>query len=149
MMRIASRLLGPMLVIGLVACAAPGETPVPTPPSPPADHTRPPVEDVTPVPPENDARVGEVPDELLTEILRDAEARTDVSPDEIEVVRAEAVTWSDGSLGCPQEGMMYTQALVDGYHVELRADAEDLDYRADGRGSFILCENALDLGGNE
>ncbi len=27
----------------------------------------------------------------------------------------EPVEWSDGSLGCPRPGMMYTQAIVPGY----------------------------------
>ena len=43
--------------------------------------------------------------------------------------RPGAVTWNDGSLGCPEPGMFYTQALVDGYHVILQAGDEELDYR--------------------
>ena len=37
------------------------------------------------------------------------------STDDLTVLRAEAVTWSDGSLGCPKPGRVYTQALVEGY----------------------------------
>ena len=29
----------------------------------------------------------------------------------------EAVTWADGSLGCPEPGMKYTMALVPGYRI--------------------------------
>ena len=39
---------------------------------------------------------------------------------DLKVLSAEAVTWSDGSLGCPEPGMMYTQALVPGYRVQIR-----------------------------
>ena len=33
------------------------------------------------------------------------------------LIRDEAVTWSDGSLGCPQPGEYYTQVLVPGYWI--------------------------------
>ena len=33
------------------------------------------------------------------------------------------MTWTDGSLGCPQKGMSYTQALVEGELLLLRVDA--------------------------
>jgi hypothetical protein len=29
--------------------------------------------------------------------------------------------WNDGSLGCPEPGMMYTQALVNGYWLIIEA----------------------------
>jgi hypothetical protein len=40
----------------------------------------------------------------------------------IEVVSDEDVTWSDGSIGCPEPGMNYTQATVPGYLVVLAVD---------------------------
>ena len=95
-----------------------------------------------PVPPSSDTgAVGEVPEALLGQILADAAGRADVDADAIEVVSAEAVTWSDGSLDCPEPGMLYTQALVDGYHVVLDADGTELDYRATASGTYRLCEN--------
>jgi hypothetical protein len=39
------------------------------------------------------------------------------STDDLTVLRAEAVTWSDASLGCPKPGRVYTQALVEGYRI--------------------------------
>ncbi|MGH2427785.1 MAG: hypothetical protein ACRDGV_02690 [Candidatus Limnocylindria bacterium] len=97
---------------------------------------------VATVPPEQgDAPItGEAPEELLQEILADAASRTGVEADGIEVVQAEAITWNDGSLGCPEPGMFYTQALVDGYHVIVEAAGDELDYRATTTGSFTLCE---------
>lgn len=50
-----------------------------------------------------------------------------------EVVSAETVTWNDGSLGCPQPGQSYTQSLVEGMRVIVRAGDADYDYRF-GRG---------------
>ncbi len=83
---------------------------------------------------------GEVPAALLAEIVADAALRSGVAEADIVVVRGESVTWSDGSLGCPQPGMNYTQALVPGYWVVLDADGTDYDYRASARGFFTLCE---------
>jgi hypothetical protein len=87
------------------------------------------------------AAIGEVPEALMAEMLADAAERTGVDIEALEVRRAEAETWNDGSLGCPEPGMMYTQALVDGYHVEIDADGTELDYRATSNGTFRLCEN--------
>jgi hypothetical protein len=87
------------------------------------------------------AVIGEVPEELMAQILADAADRAETDADALEVLRAEAVTWNDGSLGCPEPDMTYTQALVDGYHVVIDAGGTELDYRAAGTGTFRLCEN--------
>ena len=94
----------------------------------------PPTEPATPV-------TGEVPTAILSAIVQDLAARTDTSLEQISVIRDQAVVWSDGSLGCPQPGVMYTQALVDGYWVELEVDGRTFDYRAARTGHFVLCEN--------
>lgn len=86
---------------------------------------------------------GEVPAELLAAVMADAAARTGIPEDGLAVIQDQAVVWPDGSLGCPQPGMMYTQALVDGYHILIKAGESVLDYRATQRGSFTLCERAL------
>lgn len=85
---------------------------------------------------------GEVPSDLLDAILADARSRLSTEA-VITVIRGEFVTWPDGSLGCPEPGMSYTQALVDGYWVVLDAGGETLDYRASAKGSFKLCESSL------
>ncbi|AKS43090.1 hypothetical protein [Wenzhouxiangella marina] len=59
---------------------------------------------------------------------RDLAQQRQVDQDAIEVVRAEAVTWGDGSMGCPEPGMFYTQALVPGYYIQLRHGGEDAFY---------------------
>lgn len=61
----------------------------------------------------------------------------------VSVTKAHTVTWPDGSLGCPQPGMMYTQALVDGYRIEL-TDGESLYQYHGATGAMpFLCENEL------
>jgi hypothetical protein len=85
---------------------------------------------------------GEVPEDLLAEILADAESHSGIEREAFTIIRAEAVTWSDGSLGCPQPGTIYTQAPVNGYWVVLRAYDKELDYRATEKGFFALCERS-------
>jgi hypothetical protein len=92
-----------------------------------------------------DPVVGEVPEELLAAVLEDAETRAAAEEADLVVLRAEAVTWNDGSLGCPQPGMMYTQAPVDGYWVVLKSGSQEFDYRVTGHGFFTLCERGLSL----
>lgn len=52
---------------------------------------------------------------------------------------AEAVTWPDGSLGCPQPGRMYTQALVPGWRIVVRDGARERIYHATARGHWLPC----------
>jgi hypothetical protein len=99
------------------------------------------------VPPTDEPVIGEVPAELLASIVADAAERTGVDPDAVDVISAEAVTWNDGSLGCPEPGASYTMALVDGYHLILRVADEELDYRTSANGGFRLCENGGRPGG--
>lgn len=80
------------------------------------------------------------PSDVLEPVIADAAARTGVDPSEVVVVSATSVEWSDGSLGCPQPGMAYTQALVSGFQVILRAAGRDLDYRVRGPDRFKLCD---------
>ena len=57
---------------------------------------------------------------------------------DLTVESQEGVTWPDGSLGCPEPGMMYTQALVEGYRVVIRAGERTYDFRGTGT-TFRLC----------
>jgi hypothetical protein len=82
---------------------------------------------------------GEVPADLLDRIIADVLQRTGAQQDAVTVVRAEAVTWPDGSLGCPQPGMAYLQVLIEGYWVVLQVGDAQYDYRVDDRGRFSLC----------
>jgi hypothetical protein len=75
----------------------------------------------------------------LQAALADAARRTGLARDALQVTSAEAVTWRDGSLGCPMPGQAYTQALVPGYRVRIRAPGQELDYHAGSRGAVQLC----------
>jgi hypothetical protein len=111
---------------GCASAAGPGEVPAP-PPAPPA----------VPAP---RAPVGPVTLESVVAAVRaDAAQRLGLAASKIVVESAEAVVWSDGSLGCPEPDMVYTQALVPGFRVRLRAEDRLLDYHAGRRGHFVLC----------
>ena len=69
----------------------------------------------------------------------DAEKQTGLARDALKLVSAGVVTWPDGSLGCPRPGGMYTQALVPGYRVQIKAGTQVLDYHAGARGQVVLC----------
>jgi hypothetical protein len=79
----------------------------------------------------------------LLSLIELASAATGVQADEIQIVTAEAVTWSDGSLGCPVEGQMYTQALVPGYRVVLDVAGEETAYHASESGDFRAGANPM------
>ena len=56
------------------------------------------------------------------------------------LVSAEAVTFPDGGLGCPEPGMAYTQVMTDGYKVVATAGGKTYDYRGTGS-TFRRCTN--------
>jgi hypothetical protein len=89
-------------------------------------------------PPSGDVIPGEVPDAVIASVIDAAAAETGVDPADVVVINAEAVTWNDGSLGCPEPGVLYTQALIDGYRVVVEAGGQQLDYRI-GNGEPRLC----------
>lgn len=81
------------------------------------------------------------PDQVVTKALLDLESRINVDPDDVTIVIAEQKTWNDGSLGCPEPGMVYTQALVDGSRVLLEVDGRLYAYHAGADGEPFLCES--------
>lgn len=130
------------LLIGCIgtAGASPTQTAVPTEPG-----TRPsgPVS----IPPSGAPEPGAVPDALLAKIVADAAAVAGVDPGDVVVVSTEAVTWNDGSLGCPKVGVMYIQQIIQGYRVVVEAGGQRFDYRA-GSGEPKRCEGSLPVGGS-
>jgi hypothetical protein len=73
--------------------------------------------------------------------IADAADRAGVAPAAVTVAGWTPVTWSDGSLGCPQEGMGYTQVQVDGQLLVLQVDTALFQYHSRGGGPFAYCAN--------
>ena len=86
---------------------------------------------------------------IVEPAVADLAERLGVEPSEIEVVMAERVTWPDGSLGCPEPGMSYTQALVEGSKVVLGHDERVYLYHAGTDDEPFLCPSEDKDGGHE
>lgn len=116
----------------------PPATPTPATPTP-ADPTEPTVT----LTPEPDRSAGPPPPVGSTtqDAVADLADRLGLGPEEVTVVRDVAVTWRDGSLGCPAPGMAYTQALTPGRLVVLEAAGRTVEYHAGGGRGLFLCEN--------
>jgi hypothetical protein len=101
--------------------------------------------EITPTPdatmPDDGGMNGELDEQTLNDLLDQAAQETGVPLNEISVVTAESVTWSDGSIGCPEEGMGYTQALVPGFRVVLDVAGEEIHYHAGSDGQFFACDD--------
>jgi hypothetical protein len=119
------------LMIALSGCA-PGGTAVST----PGDSGP-----TTPTPsattPSTTAPSG-VPDARWTAILDDLAGRG-APADAVELVSVRSVTWNNGALGCPKRGRSYTQALVEGMQVIVRAGEREYDYRFGNSDRPKLC----------
>jgi hypothetical protein len=82
---------------------------------------------------------GELPQKILDPILKACASLANVTREQLVIARAQSVVWNDGSLGCPEPGQMYTQALVNGYWVVIEAAGQTYDFRVDHSGNFRLC----------
>ena len=77
---------------------------------------------------------------VVTGAVADLAGTLGVDPAEVEVVAVEEVTWSDGSRGCAKKDMLYTQSLIDGSRITLRAGGTTYEYHSGGSGAAFLCE---------
>jgi hypothetical protein len=85
----------------------------------------------------------DVPKPVRRAVTADAAKRFNVAESAVVLVRAEQVTWADGSLGCPERGMYYTQNLVTGYRIVAKTGAGELVYHTDSRGQAKSCASPL------
>lgn len=77
-------------------------------------------------------------DSLVAQAVADLARRLSIEPSRIERLEAVAVTWPDGSLGCPREGMLYPQVLREGARIRLRANGTEYRYHSgQGRPPFL------------
>lgn len=84
-------------------------------------------------------------DAQLRLAIEDAAVTAGVAVDAVALVEGGGVTWRDGSLGCPEPDMMYTQALVEGYRFVLEVAGERVTYHgATGQDPFRCDDPAED-----
>lgn len=80
---------------------------------------------------------------LIEKAKSDLAERLAVSVDKISVLQAERVTWPDGSLGCPQEAMVYAQVLTPGYLIRLQVGDQEFEYHASRGTTVLYCDNPM------
>jgi hypothetical protein len=80
-------------------------------------------------------------DHRVAAAIADLATREGVDPAEVTVVESKDVTWSDGSLGCPQPGMSYIQAITEGHLAVLEVNGQVFEYHGGTQGPLSLCEN--------
>jgi hypothetical protein len=74
---------------------------------------------------------------IVQAMMADAQQRSGAA--HVQVVKTEAVTWRDGSLGCPEPGRMYTQALVKGWRIRIDVGSAQFVYHASAAGRWLWC----------
>lgn len=125
-----------MVVIALAGCT--GTEPVDaTAPVPRASSNQ----KVTPPKP-MPKTINPVPSAIMDRLYAEVSEASGVTRDAITLVRAQAATWGDGSLGCPQPNQEYAQMIMHGYWVILRAGNEEFDYRIDRNQRHRRCTGA-------
>ncbi len=129
--------LWPIVVLGTIsACASSGD------PSEKADAARKPVirehHSVSGVAGSKGTQAGK-PADIMSAITTDLSERLGAPLAEIQVVSVDPMTWNDGSLGCPQPGQSYLQALTPGMRVVMQHAGKSYEYHAASRGNFVYC----------
>jgi hypothetical protein len=148
--RTARLLLIVVLAAWSAACSAAGASP--SAPSGPAsvlpERPSASVPDLRTVEPSLPPITGEVPPAMLAAVLATITEATGQDASGATIVEAVAVEWSDGSLGCPEAGMLYPQVITPGYQVVVELDGQRYDARVAKDGAVIrLCEGLGPAGG--
>ena len=147
-MPLQRRLMGPIVVVGLIAAAcgggsAPTDAVTPPPIGPGASTDLPPASSNPPPASSNPpTTVGAQPPAVIrtaVDAVQAVAARFGIAADAVEIVVDEEVTWSDGSLGCPQPGTAYTQALVSGRRVIVAAAGNQYHFHGGSDGTLFWC----------
>lgn len=97
------------------------------------------IETMAPLPAGEPVTTAQIPPAVRRAVVADAAKRFKVAESAVVLVRAEQLIWSDGSLGCPEPGRMYTQTLVPGFRLAATTTAGQLTYHTDSRGNAVTC----------
>ena len=84
---------------------------------------------------------GSTENQLVVSAKEDLANRLGIPIEEIELITMEAVTWPDGSLGCPESGVEYIQVQREGARIRLRAEKRIYQYHSGGGRPPFLCEH--------
>jgi len=87
----------------------------------------------------NATSIGDNLSQKVSAAVADLSNRTGISADAIKVTRASIVNWGSSAVGCPREGMNYTQAIVPGVLVLLEADGKIYRYHGGSKSELFHC----------
>lgn len=90
-------------------------------------------------PPKTSASTELPPPTTVEFAVADLAGRAAVASASVRIVSVEEVTWPDGSLGCPDPGMSYTQSLVNGSRVVLESGGILYEYHSGPDGELFYC----------
>jgi hypothetical protein len=77
----------------------------------------------------------------VDQAVADLAERLTIDVGQIEVVEVKAMVWPDGSLGCPEPGVAYTQVQREGTLIRLRVGKRVYQYHSGGGRPPFLCEH--------
>ena len=81
--------------------------------------------------------------QLVQQASKDLASRLGIPVDQISISSVQAVTWPDGSLGCPQPGIAYRQVTTPGYLILLESSGSQYTYHSDTGTQLFLCQEEL------
>ncbi len=121
-------------------CAAPAPIPVPT--TPPGS-TLPPTASSSAVAPSPVALSSPSPSTrgqaARDAALKDAADHLGINQSQLTVDQMQEKEWSDASLGCPRQGVLYAQVITPGFLIVISGAGKQLEYHTDERGRAVLC----------
>jgi hypothetical protein len=131
------------LVLSLiVGCSAAGTTPSPEPSAIPSASLALASDQPTLAPGGTSAPAPtiDLPAAVIEAVKAEIAADAGVAARDVTIISAQAVTFPDGSLGCPSPGVNYIQVQVDGFIVVGTAAGATFDYRGTSPTDIRRCE---------
>ena len=104
----------------------------------PTDRSTTPTEDTVPDDPIDDDEFAALPAPVRFAVTDLRERVADPSA-EVTVVSVDEVEWPDGSIGCPEPGLSYTQAIVNGSRIVLMTGGIQYEYHQAAGGDPFYC----------
>ena len=80
----------------------------------------------------------EIP-EVIAIVMSKIISEKKITSDEIYFIELEEKIWNSNALGCPMEGMMYTQQIIDGYKINFSIMNSNNIIHSDIHGNYINC----------
>lgn len=63
-----------------------------------------------------------------------------IDSSQITILSVEEIMWSNGSLGCPEPGMVYIQVIIPGYKTIFSYNQKTYEYHTDKNNGFVTCQ---------